>query len=130
MEIQTLENINIAGNQNKPSVKFNAETGELLLEGRSILENTIRFFDPLVDWLNDYIQNPAELTAFHIKLEYFNTSTSKYLLSMVDKLAEFYAGGKEVLIYWYYGDEDMLELGEDYQNMLDVPFKMIEHKFL
>ncbi len=129
MELQAIETLTIEGNLNRPSVKFNAETGVLLIEGRSIIENSIRFYEPIVKWLNQYLENPTIKTAFHIKMEYFNTSTSKYLLTMVDKLSESYSEGNEVMVYWYYGDEDMYDLGDDYQNMIDVPFTLIEHRF-
>lgn len=129
MEIETIETLTIEGNLNRPSVKFNPETGVLVIEGRSIIENAIRFYEPVVKWLNQYLVNPVQKTSFHIKMEYFNTSTSKYLLTMVDKLAESYSQGSEVMVYWYYGDEDMYDLGDDYQNMIDVPFTLIEHQF-
>ncbi len=38
------------------------------------------------------------------------------------------SNGNEIVINWYYeeDDEDMLEAGEDYQSIINVPFKMIE----
>ena len=36
--------------------------------------------------------------------------------------------GTDVKVNWYYeeDDEDMLAAGEDYQAIIDLPFKMIE----
>lgn len=119
-----------SGNQYRPEVDFNPETGILQISGRSILENSIAFYEPLLNWLDDYCQQPAELTVFHVKLEYFNTSTSKYLLSMIEKLEELYSGGSEVEVQWHYCDEDMEELGEDYRNLLEVPFKFKEYSLI
>ena len=38
------------------------------------------------------------------------------------------SSGHEIVINWHYeeDDEDMLEAGEDYQSIINVPFKMIE----
>ncbi|MBI9067419.1 MAG: DUF1987 domain-containing protein [Salinivirgaceae bacterium] len=121
----TVVNLKIQGNSNRPEVDFNAKTGELVLTGRSILENTLRFYEPILDWIDTYCKNPAENTSFHLKLEYFNTSTSKFLLSIIEKLEELYSGGSDVKIYWYYVDEDMQELGEDYRNIVELPFQLI-----
>lgn len=119
--------IKIEATQNRPAVSFSATTGKLLISGRSIVENAIRYYDPLVEWIIQYCQNPAIKTEFHLKLEYFNTSTSKYLLSIIEHLQELYNEGKDVEIYWYSVDEDMEELGEDFNAMVDIPFKFLEY---
>jgi len=121
------ENLKIESNSNWPEIVFDASTGELSISGRSIVENAIRFYEPVVNWLDIYCQNPAKKTKLHLKMEYFNTSTSKYILAIIGKLDEIYREGKEVEIYWYSADEDMEELGEDYNAMIDVPFKFMEY---
>jgi hypothetical protein len=121
------KDIKIEATQNRPEVSFNSSTGILLISGRSIVENAVRYYDPLVEWVSEYCQNPATNTELHLKLEYFNTSTSKYLLSIIEHLQEIYSEGKDVEIFWYYVDEDMEELGEDYKAMIDIPFKFLEY---
>ena len=61
----------------------------------------------------------------NIQLEYFNTSSSKCILDLFKKLE---AINKAITIHWYYevDDEDMLEAGEDYEAIINIPFKMIE----
>ncbi len=122
-----MEPISIAGTPKTPTVNFNSN-GKIEIKGRSIPENSIEFYDPLVKWLEDYLSNPAELTEVNIQLEYFNTSSSKCILDVFKKLEAIYKSGNEVIINWYYeeDDEDMLEAGEDYQSIIKVPFKMIE----
>jgi hypothetical protein len=58
-----------------------------------------------------------------MELEYFNTSTSKYILAIFEKLDELYSNGFNVIVYWYHSDEDMYDLGTDYQMMLHMPFE-------
>jgi hypothetical protein len=111
-----------------PLVNFKA-TGELTIEGRSIIENAVEFYNPALEWvrnLNDYCPQNIELT---IKLEYFNTRSSKVILSMLKTLENLYACGKaRVLVKWIYNedDRDMHDAGHDYQTLIRVPFKMIE----
>ncbi len=123
-----MEPISIEGTAKTPTVKFDAESGLLEIKGRSIPENSIEFYKPIVDWLEEYSDNSKELTQVNIQLEYFNTSSSKCILDVFKKLEGIHKGKSEVVINWYYeeDDEDMLEAGEDYESIIRVPFKMIE----
>lgn len=123
-----MESIVIEGTPKTPSVNFDSESGVLHLRGRSIPENSIEFYKPLVEWLDEYAGKPQSKTAVNIQLEYFNTSSSKCLLDLFKKLEVMHKNGSDILVKWYYeeDDEDMLEAGEDYQSIVNVPFKMIE----
>ncbi|HAN78108.1 MAG TPA: nuclear pore complex subunit [Bacteroidales bacterium] len=123
-----MESIALKGTGKTPTVNFNAEEGLIEIKGRSIPENSIEFYKPLVDWLDKYAATPASKTTVKIQLEYFNTSSSKCILDVFKKLEAVQRSTESVLINWYYeeDDEDMLEAGEDYQSILKIPFKMIE----
>ena len=123
-----LEPIRIEGTAKTPTITFNDTTGTIDVKGRSIPENSIEFYKPLVDWLEEYSGNPHDKTVVNIQLEYFNTSSSKCILDVFKKLESIHKNGKEVIINWYYeeDDEDMLEAGEDYESIIRIPFKMIE----
>ncbi len=122
-----MKEVKIDGTAKTPSIHFK-EDGQLHLKGRSIPENSIEFYKPLVDWLDEYGQNPQGKTEVHVQLEYFNTSSSKCILDLFKKLESISKQGHDVTIKWYYeeDDEDMLEAGEDYQSIISVPFEMIE----
>jgi len=124
-----MEPILIEGTPKTPTVKFNAEEGQVEIKGRSIPENSIDFYKPLIEWLEEYAKEAKEQTTVNIQLEYFNTSSSKCILDVFKKLEAIQKQPKnEVVINWYYeeDDEDMLEAGEDYESIIRVPFKMIE----
>jgi len=123
-----MDSIFIEGTPKTPNIDFDYGKGSLLLKGRSIPENSIEFYKPLVDWLDAYSSSPKPKTVCDVQLEYFNTSSSKCLLDLFKKMELMSTGGNEVIINWYYeeDDEDMLEAGEDYQSIISVPFKMIE----
>jgi hypothetical protein len=63
-----------------------------------------------------------------VQLEYFNTSSSKCILDVFKKLELVRTTGNDVTVLWHYeqDDEDMLEAGEDYQAIINLPFKMIQ----
>ena len=122
-----MDPIKIEGTPKTPTVNFNAETGVLEIKGRSIPENAVEFYKPLVDWIGLYGDNAQASTVVNIQLEYFNTSSSKCILDVFKKL-ESVNGKTNITINWHYeeDDEDMLEAGEDYQAIINIPFKMIE----
>jgi hypothetical protein len=123
-----MEKLTIEGSPKTPTIKFDPEGGKLLIQGRSIPENSIEFYKPLVDSLEQYSSSPKDKTNVDIVLEYFNTSSSKCILDVFKKLEKINSDGSEVIINWHYeeDDEDMLEAGEDYQAIINIPFKMIE----
>ena len=110
-----------------PEVKFIAEEGLMEIKGRSIPENSLKFYEELIAWVEQYAKNPKEVSTVNIQLEYFNTSSSKCLLDLFKRMENI---SGETTINWYYeeDDEDMLETGEDYEAIINIPFKMIEIK--
>ena len=121
-----MESILIEGTPKTPSIKFEPSKGFLEIKGRSIPENSIEFYKPLIEQLEAYSNTPQSNTNVVIQLEYFNTSSSKCILDVFKKLVSINNKGSQVLVNWHYeeDDEDMLEAGEDYQAIINVPFKM------
>ena len=123
-----MSDLKLEGSPKTPTIEFNSGSGYLLIKGRSIPENSIEFYKPLIEALEAYNNRPQENTKVDIQLEYFNTSSSKCILDVFKRLEKINAGDSEVVINWHYeeDDEDMLEAGEDYQTIINIPFKMIE----
>jgi len=123
-----MDSIQIEGTPKTPTIEFDAASGVVSIKGRSIPENSVEFYKPMVDWLDEYASQAKEKTEVNIQLEYFNTSSSKCILDVFKKLEVIKKGGNDVVINWFYeeDDEDMLEAGEDYQSIISIPFEMIE----
>mgnify|MGYP001267738532 CR=1 FL=1 len=123
-----MENINLEGTPKTPRVSFDFENGILELLGRSIPENSVEFYEPLNNWIEGYGESPQPKTIFEVKLEYFNTSSSKCLLDLFKMLESINGNGTEVKVNWYFekDDGDIEEAGEDYQAIISLPFTMIE----
>ena len=102
-----MDSINIEGTPKTPSVSFDAKTGQIEIKGRSIPENSIEFYKPLVEWLDKYSDVAQGLVNVVIQLEYFNTSSSKCILDVFKKLENIHNKNKtEVVINWYYEEDD------------------------
>jgi len=124
-----METIKIQGTEDTPKIILDAENDILEISGRSLPEDVSSFYEPVLNWLNEYAENPKKKTIFNFKLTYFNTASSKLLLDILMKLEEMHEKGIEVLIRWHYpeDDEDMAEAGEEYADIVDVPFEQISY---
>jgi len=123
--------IKIEGTDDTPQVTFDANPENPFMEisGRSLPEDVVAFYDPILEWLDEYSENPLEKTVLNIKLEYFNTASSKLLLDILLKLEDMTEAGNDVLVRWHYpdDDEDMEEAGEEYEDIVEVPFEQVSY---
>ena len=97
------------------------------LSGKSMPEDVAAFYQPVLDWLNSYIEAPLSKTIFNIKLIYFNTESSKKIMDILLILEEIVAEGNDVVIRWHSlrSDEDMQEAGKEYEEIVGIPFEHI-----
>ncbi|MFO7868042.1 MAG: DUF1987 domain-containing protein [Bacteroidales bacterium] len=114
-----------------PKVYFDSDKSILEISGRSFPENAKDFYVPIIDELPTIIDASKTEVIFRINLEYFNTSSSKFLLQMLQWFEQFSKNNQStVTVEWWYveDDEDMKEAGEEYEQIVDLPFSFIEEK--
>jgi SiaC family regulatory phosphoprotein len=122
-----MENLSIQQGIKTPYLNFSKDNGVLEIKGKSIPENSIEFYRPVYEWLDQYNQQPQAKTQLVVQLEYFNTSSSKCLLDVFRKLEVLQNSGKSTVeVLWLYeeDDEDIMEAGDDYQTIVKLPFKI------
>ena len=121
--------IKIQGTDDTPTVTLDKENNIFEISGRSLPEDVVVFYKPILEWLDDYKNDPLDKTVFNFNLEYFNTASSKLLLDVLLKLEDINNDGHEVLVKWHYpdDDEDMEEAGEEYSDIVDVPFEQVPY---
>lgn len=121
--------IQTEGKQDTPAVHLDKEKGIFEISGKSFPADVSSFYAPILEWLEEYAANPNEETVFIMRMDYFNTASSKVILDILYQLEDINAEGHKVKIKWYYpdDDEDMLETGEEYDEIVDVEFQLIEY---
>jgi hypothetical protein len=122
-----MEELRISAAKNTPEIILNP-SGMIRIKGRSIHENVTDFFMPVEAWITEYILNPAEVTCVDMNLEYFNSASAKVFIHILQKITYVALKHKKFKFNWYYedGDEDILERGEYFASVLDVPFNFIK----
>ena len=113
--------INIKGTNDTPEILLDKSNDIFEISGRSLPEDAVEFFTPVLGWIEDYKKEPSGVTEFVFKLEYINTASSKLIQDVLFSLEKI-PGAK---IVWYHreGDEDMEEMGHDYSEIVDLPFE-------
>jgi hypothetical protein len=124
-----MEKIYIEGSQDTPSIILNKEENKFEITGKSFPADVSAFYKPVIQWLDKYSSEPNTETVFILKMDYFNTASSKVILDILYKLEDLSNDGNVVKIKWYYpdDDEDMKETGEEYDEIVDIPFELIEY---
>ncbi len=127
-----MEKLQIEETAETPFVSFNAQTGKMVLKGRSIPENADEFWLPVLSWFESFMLEPTDHVTVILHLEYFNITSSKRILFLLYKLNELAEAGKNVTAEWHYrkSDVDMYEVGQDYAYMVKVPFEFVAHQEL
>jgi len=122
-----MDKITMEGSAKTPELNFDASTGIFDLKGRSIPENSVEFYKPVLEWLDQYATEAQPKTVLNVQLEYFNSSSSKCILDLLKKFEKI-AENSDVMINWHYesDDEDMQETGADYKEIIKVPFTLVE----
>ncbi|HOK50984.1 MAG: DUF1987 domain-containing protein [Bacteroidales bacterium] len=88
-----------------PLVNFNYYSGVCEIVGESYMEETLKFYEPVIRWLKDYMQEKKPIE-FNLKLTYFNTASSRFILEILDLLKSYQDNGGQVKVNWYYKRED------------------------
>jgi hypothetical protein len=125
-----MQNLFIEAYDYVPYVDFQAETGELTIGGESYHEYTLEFFEPIFEWLKEYTQEPNKTITLNFKMSYFNTSSSRRFLEIMNILQAYHFNNSgNVVINWYYekNDLDMLESGEEYAEDIQLEFNLIPY---
>lgn len=124
-----MEPLRIEQTDDSPQVILDPVGKLFEITGRSLPEDAVDFYQPILDWLQAYREQPLEKTIFNIKLIYFNTASSKLILDILLVFEEMVAEEMDVLIRWHahQTDEDMQEAGKEFEEMIAVPFEHLTY---
>jgi hypothetical protein len=121
-----MEKLHVEPTQYLPLVDF-TEEGKLKIEGRSIPEDATKIFNPLIDYVDELSVGKV---VFDIKLDYFNTASSKKILELLKHL-DANQKVKEIQVNWHFeeGDEDSVETAGIFEEfLLRVDFRYREYQ--
>lgn len=124
-----MEALHIKATNDTPEILFDPMQGIFEISGKSLPEDAQSYYQPILEWIEQYFENPNKQTIFNFKIDYINTSSSKIFLSFLAIINDAQKSGHNVKINWYYldDDEDMYDVGEEYAEIINVPFELISY---
>ncbi|MBV6647296.1 MAG: DUF1987 domain-containing protein [Cyclobacteriaceae bacterium] len=122
-----MDNILIEPTFNTPYVSIDYSKGILEVRGSSSPINVLAFYQPIFEAIRDFSSSAPTISA-DFGMEFMNTSSTRCIFLMLKELKELATTGKEVTVNWMFEEDDheMLEVGEDFQELVDVPFNFVE----
>jgi hypothetical protein len=117
--------LNVKGTDDTAAIILDKAQGQFEISGRSLPEDAAGFFKPVLEWFEAYKGAPNPSTPLNIKLEYFNTASSKLILDILMKVEAI--PGAKIVWYHFADDEDMKEAGAEFSELVEVPFEFKSH---
>jgi len=124
-----MEKLIISAKVDTPYVCFDEITGVFEISGKSLPEDALKFYKPVLSWIEEYMRSPRDLTTLDLKFVYVNTASSKMVIEIINLFVKSKHPKKELRINWHYKreDEEQREEGEDYSEMVNYPFNFVEY---
>ncbi|GAB7081286.1 DUF1987 domain-containing protein [Megalodesulfovibrio paquesii] len=112
-----MEDLIIKGAKSSPAIEFLAASGTLSIRGESYPEHAVKFYEPVLHWIREFLETQALPLQLTMDIVYFNSSSSKILMNLFDMLEEAAAGGREIQVVWRYHEENEIaqECGEEFK---------------
>ncbi len=123
-----MNTFHIKQTEDTPLINLNPETGKFEIKGNSIPENIYLFYDPVLTWLDKYIENPNKKTEFVFQMKMISSSSSKIFFDIINKIDALNENtNSEVKVIWLYSiyDDEIREIGIDYRDSMNVPFEIV-----
>jgi len=110
-----------------PQIYFDPEQNLFEISGRSLPENVVKTYEPVLQWIDQNVGKIQETLVFSFRVDYLNSASAKMISLILTKLEEFYKSGISIEIKWFYNqdDDDIQSEGEIYAKLKKLPIKLI-----
>lgn len=123
-----MQTLRIEGTKSTPKIEFDEARSVLRIEGQSYPENAFKFYEPIFQWLDDRLEKAGSEMKLEIyfHMPYINTSSSKCVMMLLEKLDDAYQSGRQISVQWLCGadNELALECAEEFKEDLTLPFEI------
>ena len=116
---------------NTPGIILDFKKPYFEVRGKSFPENSRSFYQPVKDWLGEVEVEQGTAITLQFYLDYVSSSSLIAVLELFRKFEELKKKfAMEVDVVWHYeeGDDDVLKIGNDYEELLTFPFSYVEEE--
>jgi hypothetical protein len=116
-----------------PEITLIPEENKFIIAGKSAPEDVRGLYYPVIEWMEEFVAGVRKENIYSdekplllkLDLEYFNSSSAKFIYDILSQLRDLNNEGVPVDIEWYYDEEDidLREAGEDMALLCELPFR-------
>ena len=127
-----MKKVVIEGSNDSPKIILDGKQGNVFIGGSSLPENVFDIYNPVLNWLDEYIICPNPVTNIKFFYDYLNTASSHMIMRIFEKIIELSAACPSLSIDWHYlkSDHDMRDFGEELQELSSIPINLIAEESL
>lgn len=133
-----MDSLIIEATEDSPKIMFDTVSNRFMISGESRPENAGKFYTPVINWIVKYEEilhsrkqdtKDNSVLVFVFKLDYFNSTSAKYIMDVLLIIKKFVDQGYNINIEWHYDkrDDDMLDAGNEFSDTVDLKFDFIEY---
>ncbi|MBF0158834.1 MAG: DUF1987 domain-containing protein [Magnetococcales bacterium] len=118
-----MDNIRMGRTDRTPEIDFDFTRNNFSIRGESYPEDVPTFFGPLLSALATHLKAMDQGNVeFNFELIYFNSTSAKVVMHLLELLEETAENGVSVTINWCFAadDDNMQELGEEFGEDIKV----------
>lgn len=112
-------------NNTNPHVCFDSSKNVYEINGHSFPEDASGIYDPIIEWLDENLRKIKGKIELNITPDYFNSSSSRYLLRIFKQLEISFQAGKDIEIIWIFEDEEVENDGLVFSQLVELPFTFV-----
>ncbi len=124
-----MEELHVEASKSTPEIVFDPLTNNLTMRGQSYPENAFAFYNPILEWVDAYLnQLESEVkVVIDFSLAYVNTSSSKCIMMLLERFDQAHAANKNITLHWHYDpdNESELECAEEFKEETSFPFHIL-----
>jgi len=123
-----MERLLLKDSKSTPFVDFDADKDILIIKGQSYPENAFLFFNPLLEWLKEYLAGKVGQDVWiEVTLTYTNTSSSKCIMMILDLLEAAADQRVNVNLKWICNEHNEYEqeFAEEFKEDYTFPFEIV-----
>ncbi|MES2140323.1 MAG: DUF1987 domain-containing protein [Bacteroidota bacterium] len=132
-----MDSLIIEATEDSPKIIFDTVSNRFMISGESRPENAGKFYTPVINWIVNYEETLSArkqakddaVLVFIFKLDYFNSTSAKYIMDVLLIIKKFVDQGYNINIEWHFDkrDDDMLDAGNEFSDTVDLKFDFIEY---
>ena len=125
-----MESIYIQKTKKTPLINLNIKESLFQIKGPSFSEDIVDIYNPIIEWITESLPELENELICEMYFTVLNSASHKKIFQILIRLNSFLDNGKIIKVKWYYDedDEDIMEMGEDLIELINVPIELIPVK--